>query len=319
MVKFFRRPHRRRPSTRRRLAITATDDTAPIALIAETRLAQSEPGKRHTWAWLAAALLHVLVIALLLITWAARPPELAQNPPGVSVVFDNGGAPQAAAPPAPTQAPSELAQTPPPSPLPLPPAPAPALPPPPQVAETQPEVNLNLPQEMPLPAPPTPQLQAVPLPRPAPRMTAKPQPRQKYLVMNDMSLSGGPAAPPTHFQHGLNLDLPQSSASPDSQQVTVHGDVGADWDAELDHWVEEHKYYPQAAAEQGQEGDVRIHFVVDRAGNVTGLRLTDSSGSPFLDQAWLGLFQNAQLPPFPPGTKANTVTIDATMHFELIR
>ncbi len=306
------------PRRPRHLDITAPISTsAAVTLIAQGRLAETGHDQKRPWAWIAAALLHALAIALLLITWK-RQPQLSLSPPGVSVVFDNGGQQQTTAPPAPREAPSETAQSPPP--MPLPPAPAPLAPAPPQLAEQQPEVNLNLPDEaVPLPQALTPQLQPPPLPKTQARAATRPKPAQKYVVMNDMSLTGGPSAPPTHFKHGINLDLPQSWQSNDGPEVTVHGDVGADWNAELDQWVEAHKYYPQAAAEQGQQGDVRIHFVVDRKGHVTGLKMTDSSGSVFLDQAWLGLFQGATLPPFPPGTKSDNVTIDATMHFELIQ
>jgi protein TonB len=63
---------------------------------------------------------------------------------------------------------------------------------------------------------------------------------------------------------------------------------------------------------------VTVEFIVDRYGNVTGLRMLSGSGSPFLDQAWFGLFANNTLPPFPPGTKSDTLDITYTIHFELI-
>jgi periplasmic protein TonB len=270
-------------------------------------------------AWAAAVLLHLALFALLLLLSRHRPPAEEQaTPPGVSVVFENGGEQQTAAPPAPRPGPSSVATVP-------VPAPPPPPPPPPQPVETQPEVNLNIPsapfaamQSLPE-APPTPQQP------PRPRTPSHPHPRtppQHYLVMNNMSFgNGAQAAPPEpHAHQALSLNLPQSDAEAvNAPEVTVKGNIGADWEAELSRWVNDHKYYPDAAAEQGQQGDVRIEFTVDRQGNVTGLRLLDSSGSPFLDQAWLGLFEQNQLPPFPAGTKANHVTIDATMHFELIR
>ncbi len=303
-------PPRRPPSTARRLAITPRATEAPIsdaALTAGARL--TPPPQQRRWrpyAWAAAALLHAAVFALFFLAPRPGKPPEAQSPPGVSVVFDNGGTTATTAPPAPRQGPTSLAQAPPPS----------APPPPPQVAQEQPEVNLNLPNT-PLAALPKPTPQPNPQTRPTRHATATHRPAPKYLVMNNMSLNH--PAPPTPFKNGMNLDLPQSDAqAATAPEVSIKGDVGADWNAELDQWVEEHKYYPDSAAEQGQQGSVEIHFTVDRNGNVTGLHLVSGSGSPFLDQAWLGLFEEAQLPPFPPGTKANTAEIDATMHFELI-
>jgi len=191
-------------------------------------------------------------------------------------------------------------------------APPPAAPPP---VSTEPEVNLGIPEfaspmPEPIPAPPAQTAQRQP--------THYEHPAQHYTVMNNLSF--GHPAPPVPFQkRAMNLDLSSADENVmNGPEVTVKGDAGPDWDAELDKWVEDHKYYPDSAIEQGQQGNVRIQFTVDRAGNVTGLRMEDSSGSPFLDQAWLGLFQGAQLPPFPASAKDNTVTVDATMHFILL-
>ena len=126
---------------------------------------------------------------------------------------------------------------------------------------------------------------------PQPHPQPKPSPRQKYIVMNNMSYGnpGTPAPPVPHVQQGMNMSLPQSDAEAvNAPELTIKGDIGADWNAELSKWVNEHKYYPQAAEEQGQQGSVEIEFTVDRKGNVTGLHLLNGSGSPFLDQAWLG-------------------------------
>lgn len=269
--------------------------------LARERTLPRPPDPRRPWFWLAAILLHAAIIAMFLITFRHRQQEESQSPPGVSVVFDNGGSQQATAPPTPNHAAPTQAQ-----------APPPAAPPPP---ESQTEVNLNMPSlpmaQAPAPAPAQQHQQT----RRQPSHTTTPQ---RYVVMNNMSL--GNPAPPTTFNHrAMNLDLSAAdSQAVDGPQLTVKGDIGADWDASLDQWVEDHKYYPQAALEQGQQGAVRIRFTVDRAGHVTGVQMLDGSGSPFLDQAWSGLFKGAQLPPFPPGTKASTVTVDATMHYVLL-
>jgi protein TonB len=247
-----------------------------------------------------------MVISAALLLRAKPLPEAQEAQQGVSVTLDNGGAPQNTAPPAPTQALPQPAQSPQ-APPPPPPPPAPA----------QPEVNLNIPDNLlaTLP-PPTPQPRAVPHPRP------RPAPQHHYvLMMNGMSY-GNPSpyapAPPAH--KSLNLALPQSDAQAVAgQAITVKGNIGADWMSELNDWVNAHKYYPAQAAEQGQQGTAEIEFTVDRQGNVTGLRLLNSSGSNFLDLAWLGLFQGVTLPPFPAGTKDDHITIDATMQYQLVQ
>jgi protein TonB len=282
-------------------------------LAAGERLAAPPPPPRwgkitRRLAWAAAVLLHALVIALFILFARERLPPEAQSPPGISVVFDNGGTTQTQAPPAPRVGPETPAE-----------APPPAAPPPPQTAQEQPNVNLNLP-DMPLAtvqSAPQPQTQQKPQPRPVHR--PRPAPPQHYMVMNNMSY-GNPSPPMPQAQQGMNLSLPMSDAQAvNGPELTIKGDVGADWDAALNKWVNDHKYYPQAAVEQNQQGNVEIEFTVDRAGNVTGLHLLNGSGSTFLDQAWLGLFADNTLPPFPPGSKSDHVTVDATMHFELIQ
>ncbi|MDE8347695.1 MAG: TonB family protein [Acidocella sp.] len=266
------------------------------------------------WAWAAALCLHLLVIFLFLLFARERPPAEETSPPGIAVVFDHGGAPKAAAPPGPRHGPESVAEAPPPA------APPPAA----SVASAPPEVNLNMPttpfaalQSAPLPAlPPQPRQ----ITRPQPRQITRPQPKpsQKYVVMNNMSY-GHPAPPVLGARPALNLSLAQSDAqAANAPELTVKGNIGADWMAALSKWVNEHKYYPQAAAEQGQQGNASVEFTVDRAGNVTGVHLTASAGSPFLDQAWVQLFADNQLPAFPPGTKSDHVTVDATMHYMLI-
>ncbi len=266
------------------------------------------------WAWLLAILLHVLVIFIAMHLRGKPLPDEQEAPSGISVQLDNNsGQQQTAAPPSPNRGPPQMAQS--------PTAPPPPPPPPPQ--PQQPEVNLNVPPDL-----------LANLPPPPPRPQAQPHPRQRpvakrppalpgngMMMMSGMSYGSSPsnmaAAPSPH--RALNLDLPQTDAQAVAgPQLTVKGDIGADWMSELNDWVNAHKYYPQAAAEQGQQGAVTIEFTVDRQGNVSGLKMLTSSGYQFLDLAWLGMFQGVQLPAFPRGTKSDHITVDATMNYELV-
>jgi periplasmic protein TonB len=245
-------------------------------------------------------LLHALVLGLALFLHEKPLPEEQEAQQGISMVFDNGGAPQNTAPPAPNQGPPQPAQS-------------PATPPPPPPAPAPPEVNLNMPESVLSELPPPP-------PRPQPPQPHPALPHHYAMMMNGMSYGSSPSqtqAPPAH--RALSLDLPQSdSQAVAGPQLTVKGDIGADWMSALNDWVNAHKYYPQAAAAQGQQGSVQIEFTVDRHGNVTGLHMLSSSGYNFLDLAWLGMFQGAQLPPFPTGTASDHITVDATMQYQLI-
>jgi len=249
-------------------------------------------------------------IAFLLLFAHRHPQQEEQSPPGISVVFENGGQKQVTAPPSPRRGPDNIAQTPPPA--------APAPPPQPQTAQTPPEVHLNMPNAPFATVQSTPEPQPEPQQKPKPHQVVRPRPPQKYIVMNNMSY-GNPATPLPNAKRALNLSLPESDAqAATASNVSVKGDIGADWGAELTKWVDEHAYYPQAAVEQGQQGTAEVEFTVDRAGNVTGVHLLRSAGSPFLDQAWFQLFAENHLPAFPSGTKSNHVTVDYTVHYQLI-
>ena len=266
--------------------------------------------RRNPWAWGAALLLHALVIAAVLLIRVKPPQEELQSPPGVSVVFDNGGTtPQNMAPPKTTNGPPQQVQAPP---------PPPPSPPPAQQAQAATEDEIQVP-DLPLSALPNPPPAPHPAPRPQPHKV--PPSQQQYVFLNGMSYGNvSPVAPPApQAPRGMNFSLPASDAqAATSSDFSVKGDAGPDWDAALTKWVQEHAYYPQAAAEQGQEGTATVEFTVDRHGHVTGLKLLDSAGSPFLDQAWEQLFRDNTLPPFPANAKDDHVKVQYTVHYILI-
>ena len=135
--------------------------------------------------------------------------------------------------------------------------------------------------------------------------------------MNGLSFSGGGSLSGGQTR-GMNLNLPQAQQPGSGTDLSVQGDVGANWLTELEQWVDDRKYYPELAGEMNQQGTVTIRFTVNRAGQVSRLMMVSPTGYALLDQAWLGLFRGADLPPFPPDAKSDTATITASMHFEII-
>ena len=102
--------------------------------------------------------------------------------------------------------------------------------------------------------------------------------------------------------------------------VRVEGaDLGGDWLRALHEWWERHGYYPRQAAAQGEDGTTRVRLLVDRSGRVREAELEMRSGSQWLDMGSLAIFRNAMLPPFPPATPQNEVTLHLTLNFILIR
>ncbi|HEY4251493.1 MAG TPA: TonB family protein [Roseomonas sp.] len=239
------------------------------------------------------------------------PPALAPPEP----------APPAPPPPAPeTQAPPLPQPLPLPPPLPAPPdADALPLPPPPPPAPPQPRPTAP-PRTAPAPRSPfdgalmLPRTPAFPTARPAPRQQAsQAQPRHQGL-----DFSVGPQA----------LQRPPSPAPAVRQSENAAGaalqitgaQLGADWRAAFQAWLQRNGYYPPEAARNGEDGPVTVRFDVDRDGRVTSLRLIYASGSRLLDMATTGLLRDRTIPPFPPGTRGgDTATITLTINYILVR
>ncbi|MBV9538569.1 MAG: energy transducer TonB, partial [Acidisphaera sp.] len=80
-----------------------------------------------------------------------------------------------------------------------------------------------------------------------------------------------------------------------------------------------HKFYPEEAAMNGEDGTAQVRLMIRRDGSVRQVDLTERSGSVFLDMALQSLFRDKRLPPFPPTDDRNSVTIFMTMHYVLIR
>ncbi len=95
--------------------------------------------------------------------------------------------------------------------------------------------------------------------------------------------------------------------------------VGSDWYTMLHQWWEQHSFYPEQAARLGEDGTVRLHMVVDRNGNVSGLQLIGRSGSQWLDLGAQSVFRGAKLPPFPPNTPESQGNLDVTIRYFLLR
>jgi protein TonB len=287
-----------------------------LAAAGESRFPPSPARKTWHLEWPAAFLLHAAIIALALISFV---PQMSIEPPsqnGVSVVFQNGRAQQTTAPPSQFRGPPTLAQSPPSS--------SPPPPPPAQVSPLAPETNLEIPEdlfsEMPLPPPAAQAQQQVQNTRPVQHHYV---PHRQYQVMSGMSLgnqSSPNAQPPLpNGFHGLNTQLSQSDLNAmEAPEFSVQGEIGADWMSGFNKWVNAHIYYPQAAAEQNQQGTSVIQFTVHRDGHVTGVHLLSSAGSTFLDQAWLGIFLQNTVPPFPPGTKSDSINITASLQYEIV-
>ena len=184
-----------------------------------------------------------------------------------------------------------------------------------------------------------PQAAAPPRPRVEPRPRAEPRPAAppaEPSLSAPMNFSFGSASPdplrnrPTGRRNTLDPTIgpevanrvgapPTDTHRPDASIKVTGAQVGSDWITMLHAWWNQHGYYPNEAARNGEDGTVRIHVVVDRYGHVLGVELISKSGSQWLDLAAQAVFRGANLPPFPPSTPEPKADLDLTIRYLLYR
>lgn len=175
----------------------------------------------------------------------------------------------------------ELAPAPPAAAAPPPePVQAPEPPPQPKVIEA-PKPKLALPPPpKPRPKPPKPQVERKPDPKPP----VEPQPNAQP------STASAPAA-----RSEANAQPSPQAGSPAPSKALPS------WQSRLLAHLNRFKRYPEDARRRGQQGVVKLRFVVDGQGQVLSFELAGKSGSGSLDRATLQMIRRAQpLPPPPP-------------------
>jgi TonB family protein len=213
---------------------------------------------------------------------------------------------------------ADLAPPPPPPPeavpeaeaLPLPPPPAPS--PPAQAAPAQPapEAPRMRPRAAPSPFPGTLDLSRGPRISAAPPMPSAPPRQRRAPGQLDLSMNRIPdARPPRAPRPGSGAGMVEhvSGAQP-----------GEDWNRAFRAWGQARIFFPQQAADAGEDGTVRLELDVAKDGKVLAVRMKDRSGSRWLDMAGVSMFRNQTLPPFPLGTVGDTTTIRVSLHYTLI-
>jgi len=221
------------------------------------------------------------------------------------------------------------------------PEPAPAQPPaesapefntePPAVrlAEPEPTTPPLSPQTLapdlpPLAAPP-PLLPAPSSPRPRPQVQQRPAPGAfpPPIDLNfGRAASRAPMLRVPGSSHAIDLSLGAPKLGPNKSEAFFDiraANIGADWAQGLAAYWRSHRYYPPQAAQNGEDGTVEIQIVVNRQGHVESVEIQRRSGSPWLDMAAVGTWQNAQLAPLPAENTDRTITIPLTINYLLIR
>ena len=264
----------------------------PVLRVHTPRWRVSRPaGERTRRGGAVSGVLHVAV--LLAIWWLGKGglPSAEQQAPAFAVQFVDAGA--AAPTPVPTEAPAQ--------------------------------VNLGGAEQ--LPAPPQEQpVEHVPVPPPARRYGSALRPRADrnpfaHLVPFDLSQRSSRQMASSSLGRGLDLSagpVVEHGALHDSVRHVVGSHGMSDWGDQLREFVEEHKYYPREAADNGEQGSAVVRMTVSRDGTVRKMTLVSSSGSHLLDAAWMAVFRDNKLPPFNDDMPENEITFTYELDYHLI-
>ena len=337
---------RREPSRRRQIAV-ALSVLVHVAVLAVLILRRDEQG---------VALTPDQAVELVYEGSAAAPstaatpgPDSAQTQPMAETPPNEAEpAPPVPAPPVPTLTEPPSAEAPAPQPAlsaPAPPEPDAAPPstaPEPEAAAPRsvPVVRLDAPEV----APPQPQaprfdLPAAPAPLPplpprpsrpvqqAQRPVSRPRFADGFSPPIDLSYSRATPPAPARPRTGpgsraMDLALGAPKAGPDRTEAFFDARarrIGADWASGLAAYWAAHKYYPRQAAENGEDGTVKVEIVVNRSGKVESVEVVAKSGSPWLDMAALSTWRGAQLAPFPAENPDPRATMTLTINYILLR
>ena len=212
----------------------------------------------------------------------------------------------------------------------------PTPPPPEPVTPSVPVVRLEAPPtsepapavpEFRPPAAPPPLPRPPPPPPPPPRVAQRPRIAPGFSPPIDLSYGPAPTAPPSRPLAGpgsraIDLALGAPKPGPNRQEAFYDArakKIGADWANGLSAWWLAHRYYPRQAAENGDDGTVKVELTVNRSGKVESVNVMSRSGSPFLDMAALSVWRGAQLAPFPAENTKERETMEITINYLLIR
>lgn len=112
----------------------------------------------------------------------------------------------------------------------------------------------------------------------------------------------------------------QKQTTGKASSITTGGQVAAQqsYFSMLAATLAKHKRYPSASRRRGEEGIVKLFFVVDRTGAVLDYKITQSSGSSRLDDAVIRMLKKASpLPAFPSGMQQQQLEVNVPIAFHL--
>ena len=194
-------------------------------------------------------------------------------------------------------------------------------------ATRAPEVNLLPPEMIAPPLPPEAHAEPTPAPSKAlrqekARQRSNPQTNPfAHMAVQNFAPHAASHARGLHNSRSMDLSMGPLIEGGQLRDAVPHvSSAGADGDYDelLTEYVETHKYYPEQAGRNGEQGTATIKALVSRDGTVKSARLEQSSESRMLDLALLSMFRDKHLPPFPDDMKESEKEFTITMTYEIV-
>lgn len=156
-----------------------------------------------------------------------------------------------------------------------------------------------------------------PQPEPKPKPLVEPEPLPEPIVTPNKKPTVASTAKTKDTQ---SQQAKQKQTTGKASSITTGGQVAAQqsYFSMLAATLAKHKRYPSASRRRGEEGIVKLFFVVDRTGAVLDYKITQSSGSSRLDDAVIRMLKKASpLPAFPSGMQQQQLEVNVPIAFHL--
>lgn len=167
------------------------------------------------------------------------------------------------------------------------------------------------------PRPATTQARAVELPRKSASAETEPNARKAPAKADAVARPDKKPAGPSRKPAADAARKPAAAASAGSRaRAAAAPGAEAKYGRKLLSHVERHKRYPAAARSAGITGSTRLAITIDRAGGLSGARVSAGSGHRILDQEALAVARRAAPYPRPPeGVGGRTFSFAVTLRF----
>jgi periplasmic protein TonB len=135
------------------------------------------------------------------------------------------------------------------------------------------------------------------LPKPRPEEKEQPKEEAQEAVEKRVAQEEGDVvkrAPPPVEAQPASAGVKSDGLSPTLKRMQ------AAWEQRMGKHLERYRRYPESARKLGLKGSPTVRFFLDREGQVTLAEVTESSGSPILDQEALATVRRASPWPVPP-------------------